>query len=42
MVSSKSTMKKCKYEQRILKYLAIKKALAKWQALFEQAELTAP
>lgn len=35
-------MGKCEYEQCILKNRAIEKAPAGWQALFEQAEPTAP
>lgn len=38
----KKCMEKCEEEQLIIKYIAIEKALAGRQALFEQAELTAP
>lgn len=35
-------MGKCEQEQLTLEYCATEKALAGWQALFVQAELTAP
>ena len=41
-VVNKMVWRKGYGEQLRVKYLAIEKALTKWQALFEQAELTAP